>query len=79
MKKIEVYTTQWCPYCEAAKRLLTEKNLTFEVFDVTINDKLRQETSQRAGGYQTVPMIFIDGIFIGGFTELQALNNTGSL
>jgi len=79
MKKIEVYTTQWCPYCEAAKGLLTEKNLKFEVFDVTNNDKLRQETSKRAGGHQTVPMIFIDNIFIGGFTELQALDSSGGL
>ncbi len=79
MKKIEIYTTQFCPYCEAAKGLLNEKNMPFDVFDLTNDDKLRNKTSKRAGGYQTVPMIFIDGTFIGGFTELQTLDSAKAL
>ena len=33
MKKVEIYTTQWCPYCHAAKSLLDEKGVSYEEVD----------------------------------------------
>lgn len=69
--KIEVYGTQYCPYCDAAKQLLTQKNRPFEYIDLTDNADLRNDLVEKYN-YRTVPMIFIDGEFIGGFTELQA-------
>ena len=35
MPIVTVYTTSLCPYCHAAKRLLTQKAVPFEEFDVT--------------------------------------------
>ena len=32
MKKITIYTGPMCNYCEAAKRLLTRNNATYEEF-----------------------------------------------
>jgi len=77
-KKIEIYTWGYCPYCVRAKNLLTEKGMDFTEVSLDGKDdelmKLRERTGQR-----TVPQIFIDDEFIGGFQELSALNAAGSL
>jgi len=77
-KKIEVYTWGYCPFCVRAKNLLAEKGLEFTEINLDGKDdelvKLRERTGQR-----TVPQIFIDDAFIGGFSELSALNADGKL
>lgn len=65
-----VYTTTICPYCQSAKRLLTEKNVSFEEIGLDDKPDLRMELSEKFGGWRTVPMIVLDGEFIGGYTEL---------
>jgi glutaredoxin 3 len=35
MPEIDIYTTRYCPYCIAAKRLLTHKGVTFTEIDVS--------------------------------------------
>lgn len=76
-----IYTTQVCPYCQAAKRLLQDKGIAFE--EITLDDKLdlRMELSEKFNGWRTVPMIVLNGKFIGGYTELTThfkKNATGS-
>jgi glutaredoxin 3 len=78
MARIEVYTTPMCPYCVAAKRLLSERGIDYDEIDVAEDDTLRAEIMQRSGR-RTVPQIFIDGRSIGGFEELRALDEAGEL
>jgi glutaredoxin 3 len=78
MARIELYTTPMCPYCVAAKRLLGERGIEYDEFDVADNPTLRAEIVQRSGR-RTVPQIFIDGRSIGGFEELRALDEAGEL
>lgn len=81
MPKITVYTTPFCPYCLAAKKLLKKKNVSFTEIDVSGPDK-RDEMINRAHGRHTVPQIFIDDRHIGGFddlSELDALNELDAL
>ena len=35
MTKVQIYTTNWCPYCNAAKALLDDKGVPYEEIDVT--------------------------------------------
>jgi glutaredoxin 3 len=79
MRDIKVYTTRICGYCQAAKRLLDQLGLPFEEIGLDDKPELRQKISEENGHYRTVPMIFIDGQFIGGFTDLQALHKQGKL
>jgi glutaredoxin 3 len=79
MAKVEIYTTPWCSYCLAAKRLLSRKGVEFEEMDVSGDDSLRALMMKRAGGRHTVPQIFIDGTHIGGSDELHALDRAGRL
>ena len=78
MARVTVYTTQMCPYCVQAKRLLGERSIPYDEVDVS-DDTLREEMIRKAGGKRTVPQIFIDGAHVGGYTELRALADKGGL
>lgn len=77
--KVEIYTTMFCPYCLAAKRLLKKKDVEFNEIDVTMNSGLREEMTERAGGRRTVPQIFIGEQHVGGSDELHAFEARGEL
>lgn len=79
MPRIKIYATATCPFCIAAKALLTKKGASFETIDVGAQPELRAEMTQRAGGRRTVPQIFIDGQHIGGSDDLHALDRAGKL
>jgi glutaredoxin 3 len=78
MKPVTVYTTLFCPYCTAAKSLLTKKGVPFEEIDATGNPDLRQDIMERSGQH-TVPQIFIGEQSVGGFSELNELEMCGEL
>jgi glutaredoxin 3 len=77
--KVEIYSTQYCPYCVRAKALLKGKGVGFEEIDVTDDPELRARMVALAGGRRTVPQIFINGEIIGGCDELYALERSGQL
>ncbi|HXZ87584.1 MAG TPA: glutaredoxin 3 [Candidatus Binataceae bacterium] len=79
MAKVEVYSTEYCPFCVRAKALLRNKGVAFTEIDVTNDPALREKMVQLAGGRRTVPEIFINGKIIGGFDELRALDLAGKL
>jgi glutaredoxin 3 len=66
MKPVEIYSTPTCPYCVAAKRLLTKKGVAFTDIDVSRDPSLREAMTRRANGGRTVPQIFIGGQHVGG-------------
>jgi glutaredoxin 3 len=78
MKAVEIYTTRTCPYCVAAKGLLTKKGVAFTDIDVGGDPALRAKMTQRAGR-TSVPQIFIAGSHIGGCDDLHALDRAGKL
>ncbi len=79
MKPVEIYTTPTCPYCHAAKRLLTKKGVAFTEIDVSRDPALRSKMIARAGGSHTVPQIFIGGTHVGGCDDIHALDHAGKL
>ncbi len=79
MQPVEIYTTPMCGYCHAAKRLLTQKGVSFTEYDVSRDPALRQKMMQRAHGRHTVPQIFIGNTHVGGSDDLHALERAGKL
>jgi glutaredoxin 3 len=77
--KVEVYSTQYCPFCVRAKALLKNKGVAFQEIDVTHDPAGREKMVELAGGRRTVPEIFINGKIIGGYDELRALDVAGKL
>ena len=67
---IEIYTKDFCIWCDRAKSLLESKNLSFTEIDLS-DDSVRSEFYSKLGeGVKTVPQIFMDNKRIGGFQEL---------
>ena len=79
MPTVEIYTKMLCFYCVRAKRLLDEKGVDFEEYDISMGGPRRAEMIQRANGRTTVPQIFIDGVHVGGSDDLAALERAGKL
>lgn len=70
--KIEVHSKTECPYCVKAKAWLNDKGIDFELF-------VYDDDNDRAAMYdgfglegkeRTVPQIVVDGVRIGGYTNL---------
>ena len=79
MQAVEIYTSPLCGFCHAAKRLLSDKGVSFAEIDVSRDPTLRQEMMQRANGRRTVPQIFVGATHVGGCDELYALERAGKL
>lgn len=77
---VKVYTTPICPYCTNAKQLLQSKGVDYEeigMHDMSRED--RMELMKKTNNYRTVPQIFVGETFVGGFTELNQMNQQGKL
>jgi glutaredoxin 3 len=61
-----------------AKALLGHKGVAFEEIDVGADTTLRRKMIEESGR-RTVPQIFINGVSVGGFEELRALDQDGEL
>ena len=81
MNKIEVFTSSTCPYCTKAKKLLQMLNLEYTEHNVDDDfDGMCEELSTTFGKQiQTVPQIIINGHYIGGYTDLEAVHKNGKL
>jgi len=78
MMDVKIYTTRVCGYCIAAKRLLSQRGIAFEEFDVS-GDQEKRAWLVEVTGRRTVPQIFLDGVAIGGYDELAAMDRSGEL
>jgi glutaredoxin 3 len=79
MARVEIYTKAFCGFCARAKRLLGEKGVDFDEYDLTMGGPKQAEMVQRANGRTSVPQIFIEGEHIGGSDDLFALDEAGRL
>ena len=79
MNNIKMYTSQFCPYCSNAESLLKSKG--YEISEKIYVDQDPEVLSKmiEMTGKRTVPQIFINDKYIGGFDELRKLDNTGDL
>lgn len=73
MSDIVIYTKDWCGYCRAAKQLLQQLGLGFREVDVTSDIATYKQMVQLADGRTSVPQIFVDGVGLGGYTDLARL------
>ncbi|MBF7682295.1 glutaredoxin 3 [Acinetobacter sp. B5B] len=79
MSKVVVYSTTVCPYCVRAKQLLQRKGIEYKEVNLSNEaPEVRTELMQKTN-YRTVPQIFINDQFIGGFDQLYALDREGKL
>jgi len=77
--KVEIYSTQTCPYCVRARNLLAKKGVAYIEYRVDQQPDLRGEMAQRSAGGTSVPQIFIDDRHIGGCDDMFELDFEGEL
>ena len=75
---IVMYATQSCPFCVAARSLLKSKGVDWMEILVDIEPDKRAEMMAKSKRH-TVPQIFIGDRHIGGFDDLNALDQAGGL
>ncbi|MCA9617626.1 MAG: glutaredoxin [Myxococcales bacterium] len=75
---VRIYTTRFCGFCFAAKRLLSQKGVDFQEIQADSRPDLRSWLRE-VSGQHTVPQIFINGESIGGYSELSGLDRGGQL
>ncbi len=78
MKIVKLYSWSYCPYCVHAKNLLKRKQVEFEDINLDGKDDELKNLIEKTG-HRTVPQIFIGEEFIGGYSELSALDASGEL
>lgn len=65
MKKVIVYTSNTCPYCNSAKEYLNDKGVDYEERNISQNKEARIELTKR--GIRSVPTIIIGDEVVVGF------------
>jgi len=74
MARVKVFSTAHCPFCVKAKQLLSKWNIPYDEAMIDSDMSARREFAAVTRGARTVPQIVIDGVCIGGFTELTELH-----
>ena len=76
--EVVMYRTRSCPYCMRAAALLRGKGAVFKEVDVSNDPEARARLQQQTGS-NTVPQIFINGVSVGGFDDISALDRRSLL
>jgi glutaredoxin 3 len=73
--KAEIYSKDTCPYCDRAKTLLSSKQIEYTEHKIG-RDLTRDEFLERFPNARTVPQIYLDNQYIGGYDSLVAHFNS---
>ena len=79
MKKIEIYTADYCPFCVKAKTLFKKKNIKYIEINLSNDEALREKMSSMTNGARSVPQIFADNIHIGDCDKIHKLDQEKKL
>jgi glutaredoxin-related protein len=71
----------WNPFPRKARQALDHAGVAYQYLEYGnyINTWRQRNALKLWTGWPTFPMIFVKGILVGGYTDLQALINSGEL
>lgn len=79
MPHAEIYTTGVCGYCVAAKNFLKSRGCGYDEVRIDREPARLAEMLERSGGRRSVPQIFVNGAYVGGYDDLVAAERSGKL
>ena len=79
MHKVEIYTSNNCPFCSKAKLLLNKKKIKFIEINISNDENLRDKMSNITNGARSVPQIFINNVHIGDCDKIYKLDQENKL
>ena len=69
MTKAIIWSNVGCHFCEMAKNLLKQKGIEYEERSLAKEWKI-QQLLEAVPGARSVPQIFVDDKYVGGYDEL---------
>ncbi len=78
MPQLKIYTTDFCSWCNRAKRILENRGIEYEEINIHGNPTMRDKI-EALTGRRDVPQIFINDQHIGDDDDLAELAQTGQL
>ena len=79
MNEVTMYTVPVCPYCKKAEELLSQLGIQ-QIHKIDVAGDSTQLAAMLALTKQrTVPQIFIGATYVGGYDQLRALHEAGTL
>lgn len=76
--KVMLYIKNGCGYCNKSKALLKSRGIPYEAVELTNNKDLIIKLISQTG-QKTVPYVFVNDEFIGGYKDLRDLDEAGKL
>ncbi len=74
-KSVEIFVTEWCPYCKQLESFLQEKRISYKRYDIE-RDKVGKKLHSELGG-GGVPVVRIGSKVLRGFTPEAILAALG--
>lgn len=78
-KIIRIYTTNQCPFCSKAKKLLKFKGIQFEEINIADNEDIMIDELVKKSGIRTLPQIYSNDKFVGGCDDIYQLESQNKL
>lgn len=78
MAVVKIYTKTYCPACDLAKQILTQKGVSFQEFNMDDKPQELQALIEKTQ-MKTVPQIFINDHLIGGCSDMMELDKNNKL
>ncbi len=78
MREVTVYTTEPCSFCTRVKGLLAARGLQFKEVNLAKDLEGRVELSRKTG-MLTFPQVLVGERLVGGYAEVQAAIDSGTL
>lgn len=75
-KKVVIYSTPTCHFCQMSKEFFKEHDIAFTDYDVSTDADKRQEMIEKSG-QMGVPVIFVDDEMMIGFDKDKLAKLTG--
>ncbi len=66
-----MYATQWCPFCQKARELFTEKGISYYEYDIEQSEEGNSQYQRLGAG--GVPILLINGEVLKGFNRSAVL------
>jgi len=66
-----VWSKDGCTHCDQAKNLLKSKGINYEERNIMGDTWTKEQLLEAVPNARTLPQIFVDGNYVGGFTELR--------
>jgi glutaredoxin-like YruB-family protein len=66
--EVKLYTTSSCPYCQMAKDWFKKNNISYQEFNVSLDEERRNEMIEKSG-QMAVPVIDVNGQIVVGFDK----------